>query len=124
VLDVIVARRLTNTVVITGDMHANFALNLPPDSRDLDAEPIATEFIGTSISSGGDRGIVTTFGGDANNPHIRFFDNHHGYARCTLTPDLWRIDYRVVPTVQVQDAPVSTLASFVVEQGRAGAVQA
>jgi alkaline phosphatase D len=82
---------------------------------------VATEFIGTSISTGGDRTLSTVFGGNANNPHLRFTDNHHGYVRCTLTPDLWRADYRVVPSVLVQDAPVSTIASFVVEQGRAGA---
>ena len=120
-LDLIAARKLHNTVVITGDVHANFVRNVPPDYINLDAEPIATEFVGTSISSGGDRTISTTFGGDSNNPHLRFSDNHHGYVRCKLTRDLWRSDYRVVPTVLSQDAPVSTLASFVVERGRAGA---
>jgi alkaline phosphatase D len=124
VLDLIAARRLYNTVVITGDVHQSFVRNVPPDYVNLDAEPIATEFIGTSISSGGDRTLVTTFGGDANNPHLRFNDNHHGYVCCTLTPQHWQSDYRVVPTVLVEDAPVSTLASFVVEQGRAGAERA
>ena len=121
VLDFIAARRLYNTVVITGDVHTNIVRNVPPDYINLDAEPIATEFIGTSVSTGGDRTLATTFGGNANNPHLRFTDNHHGYVRCTLSNDLWRTDYRVVPSVLVQDAPVSTVASFVVEQGRAGA---
>jgi len=122
VLDAIAARGLGNTVVITGDVHANFVRNVPPDHIRLDAEPIATEFIGTSISTGGDRTLATTFGGNANNPHLRFSDNHHGYVRCTVTPELWRSDYRVVPSVvQADDGGVSTLASFVVEQGKAGA---
>jgi len=124
VLDAIAARGLGNTVVITGDVHANFVRNVPPDHIRLDAAPIATEFIGTSISTGGDRNLVTTFGGNANNPHLRFSDNHHGYVRCTVTPGLWRSDYRVVPSVvQADDGGVSTLASFVVEQGMAGAQQ-
>jgi alkaline phosphatase D len=121
VLDFLAARKLSNTVVITGDVHQNFVRNVPPDYIDLDATPVATEFIGTSISSGGDRVIATVFGGNANNPHLRFMDNHHGYVRCTLTPTLWQSDYRVVPSVLVLDAPISTLASFVVEHGRAGA---
>jgi alkaline phosphatase D len=121
VLDLIAARRLYNTVVITGDVHQNFVRNVPPDYINLDAEPIATEFVGTSISSGGDRTLSTVYGGNANNPHLRFSDNHHGYVRCTLTPKEYKADYRVVPSVLVEDAPVSTLASFVVEQGRAGA---
>jgi alkaline phosphatase D len=86
---------------------------------------VATEFIGTSISTGRDRTLTTVFGGNANNPHLRFVDNHHGYVRCQVTPDLWRTDYRVVPSViQPDDGGISTLATFVVEQGEAGAVQA
>jgi alkaline phosphatase D len=121
VLDFLVERNLVNTVVITGDNHNNWVRNVPPDYKRLDAEPIATEFVGTSVSTGGDRTINTTYGGDVNNPHFRFFNNHHGYVRCTLTPRLWTSDFRIVPTVLEQETPVATLASFVIEQGRAGA---
>jgi alkaline phosphatase D len=121
VLDFLRERNLVNTIIITGDNHNNWVRNVPPDYLRLDAEPVATEFIGTSVSTGGDRTINTTYGGDVNNPHFRFFDNHHGYVRCKLTPELWTTDFRTVPTVLSPDAPISTLASFVVEQGRAGA---
>jgi alkaline phosphatase D len=122
VLDLVAARGLTNTIVITGDVHQSFVRDVPPDRVRLDAAPIATEFIGTSISSGGDRTPTTVFGGNANNPHLRFNDNHHGYVRCTLTPELWQSDYRVVPAVTLQDdGGVSTVASFVVENARPGA---
>jgi len=125
VLDFIAARRLTNTVVITGDVHVNFVRNVPPDHIQLDAPPIATEFIGTSISSGGDRTLSTVFGGNANNPHLRFSDSHHGYVRCIVKPNLWQSDYRVVPSViNADDGGISTVASFVVEKGQAGAQQA
>lgn len=124
ILNLLAARNLVNTIVLTGDVHVNFVRNVPPDYIRLDAEPVATEFIGTSISSGGDRTLVTTYGGDVNNPHLRFNNNNHGYVRCVVSPQLWQSDYRVVPTVLVQDAPVSTLASFVVQQGRAGALLA
>ena len=83
---------------------------------------MATEFIGTSISSGGDRTLATVFGGNANNPHLQFTDNHHGYVRCTVTPQLWRrTTASCRPSIQPDDGGVSTLASFVVEQGQAGA---
>ena len=122
VLDFISNRGLTNTVVITGDVHQNFVRNVPPDYVRLDANPVATEFIGTSISSGGDRTLSTVVGGNANNPHLRFPDNHHGYVRCAVTADLWRADYRVVPSVALpDDGGIGTLASFVVEQARPGA---
>lgn len=87
VLDLIRNRGLTNTIVITGDVHQNFVRNVPPDHVQLDADPVATEFIGTSISSGGDRTLTTVVGGNANNPHLRFSDNHHGYVRCAVTAD-------------------------------------
>ena len=125
ILDFMQQRQLGNTVVITGDVHANFVRNVPPDHVQLDAEPVATEFIGTSISTGGDRTLSTVFGGNANNPHLQFSDNHHGYVRCRSRRNSWRADYRVVPTViEPVDGGISTLASFVVEAGQAGAVQA
>jgi alkaline phosphatase D len=125
ILDVLKQQRLGNTVVITGDVHANFVRNVPPDHIRLDGEPVATEFIGTSVSTGGDRTLSTVFGADASNPHLQFSDNHHGYVRCIVTPDQWRSDYRVVPSVvEAVDGGVSTLASFVVEKGRAGAIPA
>lgn len=123
-LDFIASRNLVNTVVITGDVHQNFVRNVPPDHIRLDAEPVATEFVGTSISTGGDRTLSTVFGGNANNPHLRFQNNHHGYVRCSVSRDLWRTDYRVIPSViQTDDGGISTLASFVVEKGRAGATR-
>jgi alkaline phosphatase D len=122
ILDLVAARNLVNTIVITGDVHQNFVRNVPPDYIRLDAEPVATEFVGTSVSTGGDRTLTTVYGGNANNPHLRFQDNHHGYVRCTVSPEEWRADYRVIPTVaQRDDGGISTLASFVVEKGRAGA---
>jgi alkaline phosphatase D len=122
ILDLLATRNLVNTIVITGDVHQNFVRNVPPDYIRLDAEPVATEFVGTSVSTAGDRTLTTVYGGNANNPHLRFQDNHHGYVRCTVSPEEWRADYRVIPTVaQRDDGGISTLASFVVEKGRAGA---
>jgi alkaline phosphatase D len=125
VLDFLKQRNITNTVVITGDVHQNFVRNVPPDYLNFDAAPVATEFVGTSISSAGDRTLSTVFGGNANNPHLRFADNHHGYVRCSVGENLWRSDYRVVPAVtQPDDGGVSTIASFVVDRAQPGALQA
>jgi alkaline phosphatase D len=121
VLDFLAARRLVNTVVITGDVHQNIVWNIPPDHIRLDAEPVATEFVGTSVSTGGERALTAVYGGNENNPHRQFQNNHHGYVRCTLKPKLFQVDYRVIPSVVATDGPISTLASFVVEQGKAGA---
>ena len=81
--------------------------------------------MGTSITSGGDPATpTTTFGGDPANPHITFRNNNRGYVLCELDRHRWTSHYRTVPTVLQRDVPASTLASFVVEDGRPGAVRA
>jgi alkaline phosphatase D len=122
ILDWIVEHGTPNPIVLTGDSHRNWLRNVPPNYVDFDAPPVATEFMGTSISSGGDPAPPsTTFGGDPNNPHILLIDNHRGYVLCTVEAEKWTSEYRIVPTVRQRGVPASTLASFAVENGRAGA---
>ena len=120
-LDWIVERHTPNPIVITGDSHANWLRNVPPDSDTFDAPPVATEFMGTSITSGGDPAApATSFGDDPQNPHIVFRNNNRGYVRCDVDARSWTSEYRIVPTVLQRGVPASTLASFVVEDGRPG----
>jgi alkaline phosphatase D len=59
------------------------------------------------------------------NAHTRFFDGlHRGYVRCAVTPDEWRPDFRVVPTILNDQVDAFTLASFVVVNGQPGPVPA
>jgi alkaline phosphatase D len=122
-IDLLASSRTPNPIVITGDSHANWVRNVPPDYRNLDAPPVATEFMGTSISSGGDPSApYVRFADDPNNPHIVFRNNNRGYVRCTIGADAWTSEYRIVPTVKERGVPASTLATFAVEDGRPGAV--
>ncbi|HKG64895.1 MAG TPA: alkaline phosphatase D family protein, partial [Solirubrobacteraceae bacterium] len=124
-LDHMVTSGTPNPIVITGDSHQNWVRNVPPNHTDFDVAPVATEFMGTSISTGGDPGEgdeFTLFGGDPQNPHIVFRNNNRGYVRCTLTPDTWTSDFRVVDSVlRTEDIRTTTLATFEVENGKAGA---
>jgi alkaline phosphatase D len=126
VLDLIKARGIGNAVVITGDAHENSVSNVPPDFHRFDGIPVATEFIGTSISSEGDDpdGYQTSHRGDAQNPHRLFSDFHRGYVRVTLEQGLWTNEFRVVDTVTRPGAPGYTLDTFVVENGHPGALRA
>jgi alkaline phosphatase D len=56
------------------------------------------------------------------NPHIRFYNGQRGYVRATLTPERWTSDFRVVPAVAEPGGAIETRATFVVEDGRPGAV--
>ena len=116
-------RRPDNPVVLTGDIHSNWVNDLKVDYRDEGAPTVATEFVGTSITSGGDGADVrdTTDGVLGENPWVRFFNNQRGYVRCVITPQSWTADYRVLEYVTHQGSPISTRASFVVENGRPGA---
>jgi alkaline phosphatase D len=115
-------RNVANPVVLTGDVHNNWAANLKSNFDDESSRTLGAEFIGTSISSGGD-GADTSSNQEAvveENPHIEFFNGQRGYVRCTLTPEEWRADYRILPYVKQPGAPVYTRASFVVEAGNPG----
>ncbi|MCI0335102.1 MAG: alkaline phosphatase D family protein [Planctomycetes bacterium] len=119
-------RQISNPVVLTGDIHSNWVNDLRVDDRQSVAPVIATEFVGTSLSSDGDgietpRKLAATI---AENPCVRFYNAERGYVRCTVTPASWRSDFRVVPYVTRPGAPVTTRASFVVESGQLGAKQA
>jgi alkaline phosphatase D len=48
-------------------------------------------------------------------------NDERGYVRCTITPDQWRTDYRVVSTVERPEASVETRATFVTRAGDPGA---
>lgn len=62
---------------------------------------MATELIGTSISSNGDVAKPSNvFTGDKDNPHIGFRNNKRGYVRGTLEPGALTSDFRVVSTVE------------------------
>jgi alkaline phosphatase D len=113
---------IRNPVVLTGDVHNNWACDLKSNYDDQSSETLGVELVGTSITSGGD-GADTSTGQEAvvaENPHIKFFNGQRGYVRCRLTPEEWRADYRVLPFVKQPGAPIYTRASFAVEAGNPG----
>ncbi|RBM20973.1 alkaline phosphatase [Prauserella sp. PE36] len=116
-----------NPVVVTGDWHSSFVNDIHGDFDRPDSPVIATEFVGTSISSNGDGEVYGPYYGPMikYNPHIRFFDgDRRGYVRCRVDRKEFRADLQMVDTVGRRDAGESTFASFVVEEGRPGAHRA
>ncbi len=117
--------KIANPVVLTGDIHSHWVADLKPDFADEKSPVVATEFVGSSITSSGDGADTRpeTEKLRAENPHIRFYNNRRGYVLCQVTPQQWRADYRVVEKVSVPDAPVTTRATFIVENGKPGVVK-
>ncbi|MGD7705217.1 alkaline phosphatase D family protein [Microlunatus sp. Y2014] len=125
ILDLLAAEHIRNFVVITGDSHRNWVANTPPTYRDWDtgAPPIATEFLVTSINSGGERVPNPTYGpAKQSTPHLLYRDNSHGYALATVDRDQLRIDYRAVSTVLSPAATIETISSWTVADDQPGAV--
>ena len=120
IVDFLAEKDIKNTVVLTGDVHTNWANEIKVDFHDANSENVAVEFVGTSITSNGDGSDVNSNTAQylKENPHIKFFNNYRGYVRCKLTQDTWQTDYQVIPYVTRPGAPVSTRASFVVEDGQ------
>ncbi len=116
-------RRLSNPVVLTGDIHSNWVNDLQLDFADPHSPVVATELVGTSITSGGDGSDInqTMEGVKRENPFVKFCNGQRGYVVCELAPAEMRAHYRVVDYIRQPGAPVHTRASFVVEDGRAGA---
>ena len=113
---------VANTVVLTGDIHQNWAGELKADFDDAGSATVGVEFVATSISSGGDGAPMTRAGrvGLQKNPHIRYFNNQRGYLRHWVGREHWQADYRVLDRVSEKGAGVATAASFIVEAGRPG----
>lgn len=119
-VETLAARTKRNAVIITGDVHSSWIGQLHEEPQDLKSQCVAAEFVGTSISSGGD-GYDTNDRTEkmlAVNPQIRYFNGRRGYVRCEVTPKTWRTDYRLLDYIVKPGSPIATKASFTVEPGR------
>ena len=119
-------REISNPVVLTGDIHTNWVNDLKVDFDAPESPTVTTEFVGTSISSGGNGSQTRrdTEGVLADNPFVKFYNAERGYVSCEITPDRWTSHYQVFEDIQQPGAPKITRASFVVENGRPGAERA
>ena len=115
-------RGLDSTIVLTGDEHQHYAGNLYRDGSDRSGAPIATEFVATSITSGGD-GMVQRpdmVEIQAANPQLVYNNYQRGYCLCEVTRDQWTTHHRVVDKVSERGASIATAASFAVAPGSPG----
>jgi len=111
---------LRNVAIVTGDSHQHFVGDVK-----LERAPehvVASEFLATSISSGADGtgDLPHTALWHRNNDHLKFMCNRRGYVLCSVDREVWRSDMCIIDTVERSNGNVSTLASYVLEQGQRG----
>lgn len=116
-LDHIESSGVANPVVLSGDNHAFWANEL---KRERDGATIATEFVGTSITSyGPPYEMVAKW--LPSNPQVKFFESRkRGYSIVELNADRMVTRFQAISDAADPDASVSTLASFVIEAGQKG----
>lgn len=119
-------RRIKDTAILTGDEHQNYAGNVHLDGQNPGKTPITSEFVATSISSGGDGADMRPDMPEvvAVNPELKFNNAQRGYLLCEVTPDLWKTHFRVVDQISAPGGNVSTRATFALEHGKPGLVEA
>lgn len=110
-------KSLGNVVVLTGDEHQNYAGELR--TKDGTGETVAVEFVGTSISSGGDGAVKRDNAAriEQQNPYLKYTNDQRGYLLCDVTPDLWQTHFKTVDKVTIPDAPIKTAAIASVPHG-------
>jgi alkaline phosphatase D len=116
--------KVSNPVVITGDIHSFWANDLKRDFDNPASPTVGTEFVGTSVTSHGPNyEAFAKFLPD--NPHVHFFDSRrHGYVSVTLERERMNVRFQAVSDATDKNATVSTLRSFVVQDGKPGVMPA
>ncbi|MFI1399212.1 alkaline phosphatase D family protein [Streptomyces sp. NPDC020681] len=116
------AAGIENLMVLTGDVHVGYGLDLKKDWADPASRTVGTEIVATSISSGKD-GAEKPANWDnltQSNPHMKFYNGRRGFVTVTLGEQQARADFKTVAAVTTPGAPITTAASFVTEAGDPG----
>ena len=116
----VAARRLSNPLVVGGDVHAWYAADLKLDFDDPRGATVASEVCGSSITSQGpSHARLASLA--PRNPHLRLAEGTtRGYAVATLARGGAEVALRTVETVKRPDAGIGTLARIAIEDGRPG----
>ncbi|MEM6705188.1 MAG: alkaline phosphatase D family protein [Acidobacteriota bacterium] len=112
-------------VVLSGDLHSHWALDVPADAERPDGPALAAEFLATSISSLWpeelDRPIRQSL---PDNPHVAYYEGQRrGYQLHDVTPDLWQTALRTVSPSSVRrgrTGSARTDETFAVDRRRSG----
>jgi alkaline phosphatase D len=110
-------REARNPVVITGDIHLAGAGVITDDPDDPTTGAVATELVGTSISSSFPYADLVEQA-TADLPNVRYLNaRQRGYVVCTVTPGELQAEFKVVSTVDRPESRIETDATFVVDDG-------
>ncbi|MEO0822824.1 MAG: alkaline phosphatase D family protein [Pseudomonadota bacterium] len=115
-----------NPVMLTADIHSNWAIDIKADPADAESQTVGSEFLATSISSGWPPPLDLPMQENlSNNPHVQHYDgSERGYLLHDVTAQTWATDMRVIDDAQDMETAARSQAKFVVEAGRPGVQRA
>ncbi|MEU0267102.1 alkaline phosphatase D family protein [Nocardioides sp. NPDC006303] len=126
ILDGWKASEQSNLMVLTGDVHVHYGLNIHDDFDDPSSRIMGTEIVTSSITSGGN-GAEHPANWAAyleRNPHMKFYNGLRGYTTVSLNADGAEVTYKNVAQVSTPGAPLNVGGRFFTEAGRPGLVEA
>ena len=109
---------LDNPVILTGDYHASFVLDVNGPSPSGEAsdpaagDTVCPEFLVTAISS-----ILFSANYNDLNPQVRYFQAKHGYAVFTVTEDRFECEFRYVDDVWDANSTITVGPTWAVDAG-------
>ena len=120
-LESVAARKLFNPVVIGGDVHMHFVADLKLDFDDERSPVVASEFVGTSITSPAGGWARNTPAILAENPHLKYASGERrGYVRASIAGGRFNAELIGLDTVRKPASRAQVMARFVVEDGKPG----
>ena len=119
-MNALAERRVSNPVVLSGDIHAFVVSRLHRDAADLDSPVVASELVTTSISSQAlAQKTLDVWRGE--NPNVLLANSEHrGYLRLNVTRDRLQADLMALASEKDSGSGVRTLQTFVIESGQPG----
>jgi alkaline phosphatase D len=118
-LEAVQTSAVQNPLIIGGDLHAFYAADVKRDFADEKAQVIASEFVCGSITSDAPSAasLATAL---AENPHLKFASDKHGYAIMRLSERSAEVDFIGITDRKQQNSPAAVFQSFAVADGLAG----
>jgi alkaline phosphatase D len=112
--------RNKNVITLGGDVHATYLSDLKANFDDPSSPTLASEIVGTSISSPS-WSQATTELVMAHNPHMKFGkSDQRGYATLEVGHRHTQVTLRVIDNARIENPLVSTAGKFVIDRKRPG----
>jgi alkaline phosphatase D len=112
--------RVPDVVCLGGDVHRHVAARLRLDPRDLNSAVVASEFVASSVSSGGISELLCGMLRDSNPDLLHLRGDERGYLLLDITPQQLLCEFRATPHPARADARLRTQARYVVDRGVPG----